>query len=106
MTSLSLFISVMAFTLFSCDKGYEARFTNYYSESMDSVVVGASGAVFAGIGIKQSSDYQHVKSGTHSVVFKTHSGLKFYGTFPVPTSGTGKYTIQVDGVRQVSILED
>jgi hypothetical protein len=24
----------------------------------------------------------------------------------VPTSGTGKYTIQVDGVRQVSILED
>lgn len=102
---LTIIMLILPF-LWSCDKGYEARFSNLYTETMDSVIVGASGAVFSNIAFNQVTAYQKVRTGVHSIVFVTHSGERFYSNMFVPHSGTGKYTIQIDGVRQVSILED
>ncbi len=96
----------MLLGLVSCDKGYQARFANYYNERMDSVVVGASGAVFTNVAFKEVSAYLPVKQGKHSLLFITASKKKFTGIFTVPSSGTGRYTIQIDGIQQVSILEE
>jgi len=92
--------------LSACDKGYEARFVNYYSESIDTLVVGASGALFTNVAFKQTTDYLPVKQGKHRLQFITRSKKRIAGDFEVPSNGTGRYTIQLDGVQQISILED
>jgi hypothetical protein len=92
--------------LSSCDKGYEARFVNYYNEGMDSVIVGASGAIFTNVAFKQTTDYLPVKQGRHALEFITASKKRFIGVFTVPGTGTGRYTIQIDGIQQISILEE
>jgi len=92
--------------LSSCDKGYEARFVNYYNERMDSVIVGASGAIFTNVDFKQTTTYLPVKQGKHALEFITASKRRFRGLFTVPANGTGRYTIQIDGIQQISILEE
>lgn len=90
----------------SCSKGYEVRFTNYYTEPMDSVIVGNDAVIFSGVKTESSTDYKKIGKGNHSVRFVTDSKKVFYSTFDVAGSGSGKKTIQVDAIQQVSILED
>jgi hypothetical protein len=46
----------------SCDKGYEVRFSNYYIESMDSVVIGDNKLVFTDIELQSSTEYRKTVS--------------------------------------------
>ena len=47
----------LTLTLVSCDKGYEVRFTNYYIEPMDSVVIGSNKIVYKAVALETSTDY-------------------------------------------------
>lgn len=99
-------ILVFSILLFSgCDKGYQVRFTNLYTEKIDTLVVGLSGAAFSNIEVQSTTNYVPAKQGTHGLRFVTHSGERFYGTFKVPSSGSGKYTIQIDGIKQINVYE-
>jgi hypothetical protein len=106
MKYLTLPLLVLTLLLCACDKGYEARISNYYFETLDSVIVGESGALFTNVAFKQTTSYLPVKQGKHSLEFITRSKKRIRGTFEVPKTGTGKYTLQLDGIQQVSILED
>lgn len=103
----AVILSLFFLAIFSaCEKGYEARVVNYYNESMDTVVVGESGALFTNVTLKQVTSYLPVKQGKHRLQFITHSKKRIYGNFEVPSTGSGRYTIQIDGIQQISILED
>ena len=92
--------------LSSCDKGYEVRFTNYYIEPMDSVVLGNNKIVFVKIGLENSSDFSKISKGTYPITLISQSKKKFYTSIVIPKKGSGKRTIQIDGISQISILEE
>lgn len=98
-----LAISLLLFS--GCDKGYQVRFTNLYTEKIDTLVVGLSGAAFSNIDVNATTNYVPAKQGTHGLRFVTNSGERFYGTFKVPSAGSGKYTIQIDGIKQINVYE-
>lgn len=104
-TYFSLLLTLLAL-LSSCDKGYEVRFTNYYIEPMDSVVLGNNKVVFKNIGLENSSDYSKIAKGSYHITLITRSKKKFYSSLVIPNKGSGKRTIQIDGINQISILEE
>lgn len=98
--------SVLFLLLFaSCDKGYEVRFTNYYIEPMDSVVIGSNKLVMKNIEIMTSTDYNKLAKGKYNIECISHSKKRFSSTINIPSSGSGKRTIQIDGISQIAVLE-
>jgi len=106
MKSLVFLFIVCSILFSSCDKGYEVRFTNFYTEAMDSVIIGDPKITFTNIAQETTTPYQKIIRGDHSIRMVTKSKKVFFGVVPIPGSGTGKRTIQVDGIKQISILED
>lgn len=90
----------------SCDKGYEVRFSNYGLERMDTLVVGATGVVFVNTEKLTTTDFKHVTRGNHYLKFVSKSGKKYTATMWVPGNGTGKRTIQIDAIGQISVLQE
>lgn len=90
----------------SCDKGYELRFTNFYTEPIDSVVVGANQVVFTAVEMKTSTEFKPVKSGDYSVNCVTKSKKRFGTSISIPAKGSGKRTLQVDGLQVFVMLEE
>jgi hypothetical protein len=100
-----LFFCFAALLLSSCGKGYQVRFTNYYIEEMDSVIVGNNKIVFTDVKPEAATGYKKLSKGDYAILFITKTKKKFTGTINVPTTGTGKRTIEIDGITQVAILE-
>jgi len=99
-------LACAALALVSCDKGYEVRFTNYYIEPMDSVVVGTDKIVYKSVDLETTTDYYKLSKGKHAIRFVTKTKKKFYSSITIPSKGSGKRTIQIDGIEQVSIFEE
>lgn len=95
-----------ALGLVSCDKGYEVRFTNYYIEPMDSVVVGSNKIVYKSVDLETTTDYYKLSKGKYTILFITKTKKKFYSNITIPSKGSGKRTIQIDGIEQVSVFEE
>lgn len=90
----------------SCSKGYELRVSNYYTAGMDSVIIGNKAVVFTNLGMETATDYRKIGKGNHTVRFVPHMQEPFYGVVSIPGSGDGRLTVQVDAIKQVSVLED
>lgn len=90
----------------SCSKGYEVKFTNYYIEPMDSVVIGNNLVVFTNVYQETASDYRKIQKGKHTVKFVSGTKKVFYSVLSVSGSGSGKLNILIDGINQISVLED
>ena len=101
-----LFSACFIFFMSSCSKGYEVRFTNYYIEPMDSVIIGDNAIVFKNIDLESASDYTKLKKGKYHVTCISKMKKKFYSSITIPKSGDGKRSIQIDAVNSISILED
>lgn len=99
-----LLISAAAFV--SCDKGYDVRFTNYYTEPMDSLVIGDNQIVFKDVAPENTTGFEHVTRGKHSLKFVTRSKKRFYSVMTIPSKGSGKRTVQIDAIRQIAVLEE
>ena len=89
-----------------CSKGYRVRVSNFYYEKIDSVIVGNRALIFTDLDTGATSAYQHIVSGEHSVQFVVSDGRRFFGLAPLRKGGSGDRTIQIDGLRQVVVLED
>lgn len=100
------FFLVFLVLMSSCDKGYEVRFTNYYLEPIDSVVVGANEIVFKSIPFNGTTEFVKLRQGTYGVNITSSSKKKFSTSITIPKSGTGKRTIQIDGTKAIYILEE
>lgn len=94
------------FILVSCDKGYQVRFTNFYIEPMDSVIVGNNKIVYKDVALETTTDYYKLAKGKYAIRFITKTKKNFYSSISIPSKGTGKRTIQIDGIEQVSIFEE
>lgn len=104
-----LFNTVLVFTVLffcSCGKGYEVRFTSYNTEIIDTVIVGSSEIVFAQIDRQATTEYNKIKSGDKSIKCITKTKKVYTSKISIPKKGTGKRTIQIDGLNRISILED
>ena len=109
MKNFKLYYLLLGITLIffcSCDKGYEVRFSNFYTEPMDSVVVGDNKVVFTDTELQASTEYRKINKGKYLITCISRSKKKFQSEFTVPNRGSGKRTIQIDGVSQISILEE
>ena len=98
--------SLAAFVLVSCDKGYDVRVTNYYIETLDSVVIGDRQIVFSNIPPETTTDFKHITRGQHGVIFYTKSKQKFNYSFFISSKGSGKRTIQIDAIKQINVFEE
>jgi len=104
---LNIFLSVsFVFLFLSCSKGYEVRFTNYYIEPMDSVVIGDRLVVFKNIALKSATGYEKIQNGKHQVTCITKKKKRFYSTVTISKTGGGKKSIQLDAISNFSVLED
>lgn len=90
----------------SCSKGYEVNFTNYYIEPIDSVIVGNNLVMFTNIDVETTSEYKKIGKGNHSIKCISRSKKTFYSTIHIAGTGSGKFNIQIDGIQQISILEN
>lgn len=97
---------LMCVILVSCDKGYQVRFTNYYIEPIDSVVIGNNKIVFKSIALETSTDYSQISKGSYGIQIITKTKKHFYSSIFISSKGSGKRTIQIDGIEQISILEE
>jgi hypothetical protein len=102
---LPAIILVISLIAGSCDKGYRLRFANYHTEQMDSVIVGTD-VMFVAVEPKQVTEFKKIRKGTHAATCITASKRKIYATVQIPSRGSGDRTLQVDGVEQVSVLEE
>jgi len=100
--------SILCLTFFvtSCDKGYQVRFTNYYIEPMDSVAISGSKIVFKNVGLQETTEYFKIDKGNYPVIFYTVSKQEISSSITIPDKGTGLYNIQIDGIKQVSLLKE
>ena len=73
---------------------------------MDSVVVGNNKIVYKNVALETSTDYFDLSKGKYGITFITKTKKKFYSNITIPSKGTGKRTIQIDGIEQVSIFEE
>jgi hypothetical protein len=89
----------------SCSKGYEIRFSNFYIEKMDSVVIGDNKVVFTNIDRETSTEYKKIARGKYSINCVAANKKRFSTEIFIPGQGTGKRTVQIDAISQVSILE-
>lgn len=90
----------------SCDKGYEVRFTNYYTEPMDSVIIGKDYIIYNKVELQATTEYKKLMAGTHSVRMITKSKHQIFSEFTIPSKGSGKRTFQIDAIEQTVLLED
>jgi hypothetical protein len=102
-TTLFIFL-VLLFS--SCSKGSQVRFSNYYIEKMDSVVIGNNEIIFTNILPQTNSDYADVKKGNYSVKCITKSKKIFSTNLSISKNSAKKQSIQMDGLNQLSVLED
>jgi hypothetical protein len=101
---LCLFISAILMT--SCDKGFEVRFSNYYIEPLDTVIIGNNKIIFQGIEPEATTSFSKISKGKYSITCISRTKKKFYSSIQIPRQGSGKRTIQIDGISQISILEE
>jgi hypothetical protein len=73
---------------------------------MDTVLLENSNVVFSDVGLQVTTNYQPISKGKHKVVMISKTKTRIESLIDIPSNGSGKRTIQVDGIRQVSILED
>ena len=93
-----LLLLVSALFLFSsCDKGYDVRFTNLYLEPLDTVLIGDK-IVFSGIEVNQTTEYRPVASGKLPI--------KCTSEMEIPKNGSGKRTVQIDGLGTLDVFEE
>jgi len=99
-------LSIVVLIVFiSCDKGYQVRFANYYTERMDTVKIGSK-VEFTDVAPQQTTEYSPIKKGKYGITFISHTRKIFYSNIEIPSSGSGNRTVQIDGITQVSILEE
>ncbi len=95
-------VSLMFLT--GCDKGYRLRVSNYYTATLDSVIVGERTIVVKDLAPMTSSEYQKIKRGQYFI--RLMSGNKTFTTsIFIPGKGEGNRSVQIDGIEQVSIIE-
>lgn len=97
---------LFTFLISSCSKGYEIRFANYYTEKMDTVIIGKNKIIFSNIDKLTSTDYQSIARGQYDAVCISSTKQKFYTSFFIPGKGSGKRTIQIDGTKTINVLEE
>jgi len=97
---------IFLFILSGCGKGYEVRVTNYYIESLDSVIIATDKIIFEGIERQTSTEYKKIEKGTHSVTFVTKSKKRIGTTLTIPSKKEGKRTLQIDGLGNILTLKD
>jgi hypothetical protein len=100
-----LFILTIGALVSSCDKGYTIRFSNYYIEPMDSVLIGDK-IKFTNIEKYTSTDFAKITRGNYKIVCISKSKKKFNSSIFISGKGEGKRTVQLDAANQISILEE
>ncbi len=105
-THHSYFILPFLLFLVSCDKGYELRFRNYYIEAMDSVIIGENKLVFTNVAINNSTEFKSISKGTYGVKCISKSKKVFESQIEIPKSGSGKRTVQTDGLGTIDVFEE
>jgi hypothetical protein len=73
---------------------------------MDSVIVGNNKVVFKNILHDSTTEFNKISKGNYQVLFISKTKRKFASTLSIPKTGSGKRTIQIDGISQISILEE
>lgn len=97
---------VIALCLFSsCDKGYDVRFTNIYIEPLDSVLIGDK-IVFSDIEVNQTTEYRPIASGKLLIKCISKTKKTFSSDMEIPKNGSGKRTVQIDGLGTIDIFEE
>lgn len=92
--------------LTSCEVGYEIRFSNYSTEVADSVIIGEQKIVYTGVPEMTSTDYQPIKRGHYDIAIKMKSGKRYTSNTFISGIGSGKLSLQVDAIGQVSVQAD
>lgn len=92
--------------LCSCDKGYEIRFSNFYLEPMDSVLIGENQVVFTNVERNTTTDFKPIKSGDYAVTCITRSKLRLSSNIQIPQKGSGSRSLQIDGLKVFTLLEE
>lgn len=105
LNSLFIFLFFMI-VLVSCDKGYELRFTNYYLEPMDSVIIGSNTIVYKNVEVKMTTPANKIKKGNYGVTCVSKSKKRFFGELQIPSKGSGVRTLQIDGLGSIVTLEE
>ena len=104
--SFSVLLFIIFLTLASCDKGYDVRFTNFYLEPVDSVVIGQNKVVFTNIEVKATTSAMKMDKGDYSVTCITKSKKHFGAELSIPKKGSGVRTLQIDGLGNIIVLEE
>lgn len=99
-------LSILALTISSCDKGYQVRFTNYYTEPMDSVIIGNDYIIYTDVELQGTTGYKKLMAGKHGVRMITRSKKEIFSDFTIPSKGSGNRTFQIDAIQQTALLED
>ena len=89
----------------ACEKGYRVRVSNFYYERLDSVIIGNRAVIFTGIDTLATTEYTNISSGKHRVECLTSGGERFSGLAPLRKGGSGDHTIQIDGLKQITVVE-
>jgi hypothetical protein len=100
------FLIAISIVFSSCGKGYEVRFTNYNTEVIDSLIVGNNVIVFTQVERQATTEYTKITSGDKSIKCITKTKKVYSSSISIPKKGTGKRTIQIDGLNRISVLED
>ena len=104
--SFNILVLLIAFLFVSCDKGYQIRFHNLYTEKMDSVIVGNNKIIFVDIERAAITSYTSIARGQYTANCVSKSKKRFSVTFFVSGKGSGTKTIQVDAIGQTAVLEE
>jgi hypothetical protein len=73
---------------------------------MDSVVIGNNKLVLQNVKFEETTQFYNLSKGKYGINCVSKSKKRFSSSFTIPSSGTGKRTIQIDGISQISILEE
>jgi len=92
--------------LTSCEVGYEIRFSNYSTEVADSVIIGDQKIVYTTVPEMTSTPYQPIKRGHYDISIKMQSGKRYTSNTFISGIGSGKLSLQVDAIGQVSVQAD
>lgn len=105
MLNKSPYFALLLLICCSCDKGYEIRFSNFYLEPMDSVRIGSE-MVFTNVERNTTTSFKPIKSGEYAVTCITRSKLRLDTSIQIPKKGSGSRSLQVDGLKVFSLLEE
>lgn len=106
MLNKSPYLALLLLICCSCDKGYEIRFSNFFLEPMDSVVFGNNQIVFTNIERNATTAFTPIKSGDYHVTCITRSKQRLDTNIQIPKKGGGSRSLQVDGLKTFSLLEE